>query len=153
MRAMHSPSIRSRYDYFNNIAPTQGLGGSAGPPNFYDNHPLGSLFGEPVLPSPTTTGYLDTTVGTPSPRDNNGNVYAGRRGSNVSSSYSNFLSPRNVTDSNGNLLPFIADGYGMQTGLNVTLVQSRRSSFGSTTVPRTRSAVANDFRSALDSFE
>lgn len=70
MRSSHSPTIRSRYDYYySSMSPASSAA------NFYDNQ---SLFGDPVAPS---TDFLETL-------DNH--LYGSfRRGSNVSSEYAN----------------------------------------------------------------
>lgn len=73
MRPVHSPTIRSRYDYFYNMLPaTLGQGGvgggmmAEGAPvlvpglncsNFYDNQQA-DLFGDPI-PPPPPTGFVD----------------------------------------------------------------------------------------------
>ncbi|GAB0090799.1 hypothetical protein DMENIID0001_055620 [Sergentomyia squamirostris] len=50
MRSTHSPTIRSRYDYYYAISPPSSA------TNYYDNHG-GSLFGDPVPPPPA--GFLE----------------------------------------------------------------------------------------------
>lgn len=71
---------------------------------------------------------------------------------------SNYLSPSVANSRKGSdgFYPFVADGYGMQTtGVSTGLFDENRRSSGaySDTIPRTRSAVANEFRNTLDNYQ
>lgn len=77
MRSTHSPSVRSRYDYYYS---TLSPGSSAA--NFYDNQNL-SLFGDPVPPATDFLETLDNHLYGSFRRNSSGGGAAGGDGSSV----------------------------------------------------------------------
>lgn len=134
MRSTHSPSLRSRYDYYYTNPPT------ATTTNYFDNQ-NGSLFGDPVPPS---TGFIENL-------DNH--LYGSLRRNSLKKTSNN-----NLLDISG-----YPRAYPLDSGLDTIRGSSgiRSSGISSPNVigesiysdfNRASTAITNEFRANLDNF-
>lgn len=131
MRSTHSPSLRSRYDYYYTNPP-------AATTNYFDNQ-NGSLFGDPVPPS---TGFIENL-------DNH--LYGSLRRNSLKKTNNN-----NLLDISG-----YPRAYPLDSGLDTIRGSSGISSGNSPNVigesiysdfNRASTAITNEFRANLDNF-